>query len=95
MLKLTGYFTGFSSKADGSAGLRFSTQELSADQFAELKRELNNYGHILFKGNEIDLSDIPKEDAEDKEKTPSKRLREAFYRAQMEKIIEHIKTKLD
>jgi hypothetical protein len=112
MLKLEAYFTGFSSKSDGSAGLRFATQEIDAETFAELKNELNNFGWLLFKGNEMQEADIPKEEAEeDKMKSPSARLRhtlyrlwekqgkqgtsDAHYRANMEKFIDHIKSKLD
>ena len=113
MIKLPAYFTGFSSKSDGSAGLRFSTQEITAEDFAELKRDLNEFGYLLFKANEgIGVDDIPEEDAvEDKDKTPSKRLRaslfvlwkqdvgkgdfESYYRQCMEKFIEQVKTKLE
>lgn len=113
MLKFPSYFTGFGSKTDGSARLSFATQELSDQDFAELKKNLNGFGFLLFSENEISTKDIPVERAEeDKNKTPSKRLRavlyvmsqqkgipkekfEEFYREQVEKIIEHIKTKLD
>lgn len=111
MLKLPAYMTGFSSRSDGSAGVRFSTQELTAADFAILKENLNNFGFLVFKENEVQDEDIPTEDVENKEKTPSKRLRaslyvlweqtgkknpfEMYYREQMEKIIEHIKSKLD
>ena len=103
--------TGFSSRSDGSAGIRFCSQELSAADFATLKENLNEYGWLVFRPNEFQDKDIPQEDAEDPEKTPSKRLRavlfvlwqqtgkkgrfEAYYHEQMEKIIEHIKSKLD
>jgi len=111
MIKLPVYFTRFGSKADGSAGLGFNTQELSAADFAILKENLNEYGWLVFRPNEFQEEDIPQQDAEDPEKTPSKRLRavlfilwqqtgkkgnfEAYYHEQMDKIIEHIKTKLD
>lgn len=111
MIKLQAYFTRFGSRSDGSAGLSFDTQELTPEDFAELKKELNNFGWVVFKGNKVDLSDIPKEEAEDKQKTPSKRLRatlfvlwqqegsqgdfELFYRSRMEKLIDHVKSKLD
>lgn len=111
MIKLPAYLTGFSSKSDGSAGIRFSTQELSAEDFSELSQDLNKFGYLIFKENEVKLEDIPKEDAEDTNRTPSKRLRsvlfvlwkqegskgefESFYREKVEKLIEMIKTKLD
>lgn len=111
MIKLPAYFTRFGSKSDGSASLGFNTQELSASDFAILKENLNNFGFLLFKENQIQDEDIPTEDMEDKEKTPSKRLRaclyvlweqtgkkspfELYYREQVEKVIDHIKNKLD
>lgn len=111
MIHLPAYLTGFSSKSDGSASIRFATQELTSEDFGNLKQALNNYGHLLFKENEFKVEDIPKEDVEDKNKTPSKRLRatlfclwnqrgspdtfDSFYQMQMEKIISHIKSKLD
>ena len=111
MIKIPSYLTGFSSKNDGSAGIRFATQELSDQDFLEIKRHLNAFGWLLFQENPISLDDLPKEQAEDKNKTPSKRLRatlfilwkqegekgdfETYYRTKMEKLIEHIKSKLD
>lgn len=111
MIKLPAYLTGFSSKSDGSAGIRFSTQELSADDFSLLKQNLNEYGWLVFRPNEYKEEDMPSEDAEDAEKTPSKRLRaslfvywkqkgehgdfEQFYRENMEKFINVVKDKLD
>lgn len=111
MIKLPAYFTRFGSKSDGSASLGFNTQELNASDFAILKENLNNFGYLLFKENQIQDEDIPTEDMEDKEKTPSKRLRavlyilwqqsgkkspfEMYYREQVEKVIEYIKNKLD
>lgn len=109
-MKLPAYFTGFSSKSDGSAGLRFATQEISAEQFADLKRNLNGFGWLQFQENQA--IEVPTEPAvEDKDKTPSKRLRsvlyilwkenkveedfETYYRKQVEKIIDHLKSKLD
>lgn len=108
--QIPAYLTGFSSKSDGGAGIRFSTNELSETDFAELKRNLNNFGWMAFSPNEFKESDLPKEIAEDKNKTPSKRLRavlfllskqlqvenfDTFYASEMEKIIDHYKKKLD
>lgn len=111
MITLPAYMTGFSSKSDGSASIRFSTQELSADQFAELSKNLNAFGYLLFKENQITLDDMPTEDVEDRNKTPSKRLRaslyvlwtqkgsqgdfEVYYRDMVEKYIIKIKAALD
>lgn len=111
MLKLPAILSGFSSRADGSAGVRFATQELTDQDFGELKKNLNLYGWLLFSENPIQPSDVPTEYAEDKNKTPSKRLRaviyklyeqegkqgdfEVYYRAKVEKIIDAYKAKLD
>ena len=111
MFKLNAYLTGFSSLKDGGASIRFSTQELSGDDFKELHKAQNDFGWLVFKENDITVSDIPTEQAEDKNKTPSKRLRavlfilwkqegehgdfEMFYRDRTEKLINMIKAKLD
>lgn len=111
MLKLPSYLTRFSSRSDGSAGISFTTQELSNEDFGLLKENLNKFGWLIFKEGDIQAEDIPVENPEDKDKTPSKRLRstlfvlwkhtgssgdfEVYYRNQVEKIIEHIKSKLD
>ena len=77
MIKLAGYFTGFSSKADGSAGLRFATQEISSDEFANLKNNHNEFGWIIFSPNENE--DIPKEDIEEEGISASERLRRRMF----------------
>lgn len=103
-------FSGFSSRADGSAGLRFTSQELTSDQFAELKDSLNSYGWLLFETQEQNLA-VPTENITDDTRKPSMRMRavlylmwkqqgekgdfEAFYRGQMELIIGKIKSKLN
>lgn len=109
MINLPGYFTGFSSRTDGSYSLRFATQELSDEDVTTLSKHRNQFGVVAFVENEAQLSDIPKGDAEEG-KTPSQRLRaslfvlwtqegkkgefESFYRDKMEKLIDHIKSKL-
>lgn len=112
MLKLPAYMVGFSSRSDGSAGIRFATQEISATEFSVLKQNLNEFGWLLFTTGVIKESDIPQEDPlEDDQKSPSKRLKAvlfllwkktgekddftAYYRRQMEKMIEKVKEKLD
>ena len=111
MIKLPAYFLGFNSKSDGSAGLRFASQEITSEDFAELKRNLNNFGWLLFQENTLSVSDLPKEPAEeDKDKSPSKRLRavlflnwkkkkegdfETYYRKMIEVFIDKVKEKLE
>ena len=111
MLVLQGYLTGFSSRHDRSAGVRFTTQELTGETMAQLQNLNGSFGHILFQENKFADADLPTEQAEDKSKTPSKRMRavmfvwwkqlgsngdfEQFYRTKMEKMIEIVKGKLD
>ena len=107
MIKIPAYLTGFGSKSDGSASVRFATQELSDNDFLEIKKHLNTFGWLLYQENPISTEDLPKEQAEDTQKTPSKRLRaslfvlwkqegesgdfETYYRLKMEKLISFIK----
>lgn len=103
--------TSFSTKADGGASIRFVTNEMSDEDFLILKKFHNTFGYLLFKENAFKEEEVPKEDAEDKNKTPSKRLRaclyilwqqkgspgsfDGYYRDQMEKVIQMVKSKLD
>jgi len=66
---------------------------------------------LLWSPNKIQVEDLPKEQAEENQKTAAQRLRatifvwwqqqggqgdfEVFYRQQMEKLIDMVKTKLD
>lgn len=111
MIKLQAYLTNFNRKPDRSCKVSFETQELTPDDLLELDKHYQNFGWLVFQENQINLKDIPTEQAEDKEKTPSKRLRsvifilwkqrgeqgdfESFYRSYTDKIIEQIKSKLD
>jgi hypothetical protein len=79
MLVLQAYLDGFSSRKDKSAGIRFSTQELSPQQFATLQEKNGDFGWLVFSPNEITMKDIPTEHAEDNTKTPSKRLRATLF----------------
>lgn len=110
-IQIPAILTGFATKVDGGATVRFNTNELRDNDVLELKRRQGTFGYLLFKPNEFMPEDIPKEDADDANKTPSKRLRgalfvlwkqtgaegdfENYYRTYMEKIITHVKSKLD
>lgn len=110
MIRLPAYLTGFSSRADRSAGIRFTTQELAPEDFVKLQELNGAFGQIVFRENELQDEDIPQEDVEES-KTPSQRLRgvlyrlweqegkkgtfNEFYRARMEKLIDWHKAKLD
>jgi hypothetical protein len=103
--------TSVSYTKDGGVRLGFTTNEMSDEDKLIIAKFFQKFGFVLFKSNEFTLEDIPLEDAEDKTKTPSKRLRavlflmwkqagqkgdfEVYYRAQVEKVIEHLKAKLD
>lgn len=47
--ELKAYFTGFSPKADGSASVRFTTQELTPDDYKNLASFIHRYGLLVFK----------------------------------------------
>ena len=111
MIKIQAYLTGFSRKADRSCSIRFETQEISSEELLELDKHYGDFGWLVFNQNQIETMDIPTEQAEDKNKTPSKRLRnslfvlwkqrgetgdvESYYRTQVEKFINVVKSKLD
>lgn len=86
MIKLPAYFTGFSSKADGSASLRFATQELSSDDFANFKDNHNAFGWLIFSENESE--EIPSEEIEEEGITASERLRRRMFVYWKEKVNE-------
>lgn len=79
MLKLPAYLTGFSSKVDGSASVRFNTQELTPDHFSSLKTHLNGFGWLVFDETASD-KDVPKEaPVEEGLKSSSVRLRNVLF----------------
>lgn len=82
-MKLPAYFTGFASKSDGSASLRFNTQELSSEDFAELKKEHNAFGWLVFGPQ---ASDIPTEPIEEEGISASERLRRRMFVFWKEKV---------
>lgn len=68
-------------RKDKSVRLSFSsTFEVSPEDFMEMDKLTGNTGWCLFKENEsFHEADLPKEDAPDESKTPSQRLRAAYY----------------
>lgn len=84
MIKLPAYFTGFASKTDDSAGLRFATQELSPEDFAELKRHLNSFGWLMFSENENE--EVPEENAPEEGLSPSEILFKRMFVYFKEKV---------
>ena len=100
--------TGFVPTVDGCVSIRVKTQELTLEEKTVILSFYNAFGWIGFSGGGVPK--LPKEQAEDKQKTPSKRLRavlyvlsqqkgikdfEKFYVESMNKIIEQVKAKLD
>lgn len=80
MIRLPAYLDTFSSKADKTAGIRFSTNELADEDFTVLRQHQGLFGWLIFSEEQVQEKDIPKEIMEDKTKTPSKRLRSTLYR---------------
>lgn len=78
-IKLPVYLTGFSSKSDGSASLRFSTQELLASDFSLLKDDLNLFGWLVFKPDATEPPEAPDEAPEREGKSLSERLRAIYF----------------
>lgn len=71
--------TGISYTRDGGLRLGFSTQEMSAEDKLAMAELYQTFGHLAFRANQIDVLDMPVEDAEDKNKTPARRLRAVLY----------------
>lgn len=110
-IQLPAILTSISSSADGGLRMSFATNELTPEEKVEAMKLHQQFGWLLFSPNPFTSSDLPKEQAEEGQKSPSKRLRatlfilwkqqgeqgdfEVFYRAKMEKIIDMIKAKLD
>lgn len=96
---------------DGGMRAGFVTNEITDEEKLILTKLHGQFGYLLFQPNQFSVDDLPTEQAEDKNKTPSKRLRaslfvlwqqegkkgdfENFYREKMEKLISFIKDKLD
>lgn len=109
--KIEAELSGVSTKKDGSLGVRFNTQELDIQNKLSIMEYVNKFGWLLFSPANITEKDIPDKDPEIEGKTPSQRLRnvlyvlwneksnepdfESYYRKQMNKIIETLKSKID
>ena len=97
-------------KTDGSLTLKLSTREVTSQEIKELVEYKGQEGWLLFQSNPIQVADIPKGNAETKQKTPSQRLRsvifvewkqigsrldfDAYYKNRMESFIDSIKENL-
>lgn len=102
---------GIRALADSGLALNVHTKELSKEEKAVVFDYQLKAGWLLFAENPIQEADIPDQPAEVEAKSQSRRIRaclfllwkqrgeqgdfEQFYREQTEKIINHIKSKLD
>ncbi len=100
-----------STTKDGGLRFSVVTQELTPAMKVAFMEYHGQFGYFAFRPNAFQEDDIPKTDVEDKQKTPGKRLRsvlfllfkslnkgknfQAWYMEEMEKIIDHYKSKLD
>jgi hypothetical protein len=78
-------FDNYRNRKDGSAGLSFTTQELTTDQVVQLHGLMNSYGVMYFKaGEKLLKSELEELDAIDIElndgKSQSQRIRNAIFR---------------
>lgn len=97
--------------SDKGVALNIHTQEMTDVEKTVLFGFQHKAGWFLFKENEVTPEEIPTEDAEYDQKTPSKRLRstlyvlwtqlgsqgkfEDYYREKMELFINSVKNKLE
>lgn len=79
-IQLPAQITGMSTRADGGYGVRIVTQEIPANEALLLLQYRGAIGWFLFKENEFNENEVPKEDANYEGKKPSVRLRNALYR---------------
>jgi hypothetical protein len=79
MITIPATLTSISATHDRCLRLGFHTNEITMEAKQELWDSHDKFGYLVFKPNEIDIADIPTEQAEDKSKTPAKRLRGVLY----------------
>lgn len=71
---------GVTPRRDGSLTLRFVTKEVNKDDMVVAMEYYQSFGHLLFKENDVDLSEIPEGNAIlDGGKSPSKRLKDRMF----------------
>jgi len=110
-IQVPAILTSISHTKDGGLRLGFTTQEIPPAEKLLISQFFQSFGYLLFKENQFQETDIPKEEAEEGQKSPSKRQRavlfikwkqeskepdfEIYYRRQIEKYIDLVKSKLD
>lgn len=111
LVQVPAQVTNLNPRADRSWKLTFETRELSGEEVKILADNFQSEGWLVFSPNEIKTVDMPKGDADSGAKSQSQRLRdvifimwkqrggkgdyETYYRTQLERLIEHIKSKLE
>ncbi len=92
MLKIPGTIEKFESRADNTWKLTVGTQELHQSDIAELAVQKGKLGHFVFAASEqISEQDIPTEQLERNEKSPSQRIRAVLYRLWEKEVTDHKK----
>ncbi len=79
MITLPAYLINFRTKVDRTAGISIGTNEITDQEFLELKRLQGSFGWFMFRENEEQDVEMPTEDAEEFDKSPSKRLRAVLF----------------
>lgn len=78
-MKLPASFDSFRSRSDGSYGLSFSTQEASPAELADLGSHRGLFGWLVFSEAEIQEEDIPNEQVERDDLSPTQRLYNVLF----------------
>ena len=64
---------------DGGMSLGFQTNEMDHEEKVILMEKLQAFGWLAFRENEIDVLDMPKEEAEEGDRKPSVRLKNTLF----------------
>ena len=72
-------FDNLAFRKDGSVKVSFETPELSAEEIHFLLGQRNTVGWLLYSPNQVQAEDIPLEDSDIKQKTPSQRIRSVLF----------------
>jgi hypothetical protein len=78
-IQVPAILSGVTTKVDKSLSLRFSTNEMSSEDVANLIDHQGEFGYLLFKPNQFSNDEVPKEEAADGSKSYSERLRSVMY----------------
>lgn len=86
MIKLPAYLINFRTKVDKTAGISIGTNEITDQEFLELKRLQGSFGWFIFRENEEQDIELPTEDAEEFDKSPSERLRGIMFALHKQRV---------